>query len=308
MSTIPPRARALLRQASQTASANKRTAAEQLYRQIITEFPDVADGWVGLAQVITNAQEKRVALERALALEPGHNDALDGLQRLDGTGITPTVVPPSAPVAYMAQPDPPPPVNEPLPLAPTPFGTPEPVAQAADTEELVQYCRTHPTVRTNLRCYSCGKLICNRCAKHTPVGWRCNTCIYEAQEVFFNAEPVHYLLAFMVSGFLALIGSFIVPLIGYFTIFLAAGVGTLIGRVAFRLAGRRRGRYLPHTIAAAVVIGGLIPTLVVLLISALATGLSGDAGFLGSSLLSFSLVWRGLYVVLAAGSAYYQVR
>lgn len=304
MSTIPPRARALLRQASQTASANKRTAAEQLYRQIVNEFPDVADGWVGLAQVVTNADEKRVALERALALDPNHNDAL----RLGGTGITPEVVTPSAPPMSFAQSDPPALVNEPLPPAPTPFGTPEPIAQAADTEELVLYCRTHPTVRTNLRCYSCGKLICNRCAKHTPVGWRCNTCIYEAQEVFFNAEPIHYLLAFIASGFLALIGSFIVPLIGYFTIFLAAGVGTLIGRVAFRLAGGRRGRYLPHTVAAAVVFGGLIPTLAVLLISALATGISGDAGFLGSSLLSFSLVWRGLYVVLAAGSAYYQVR
>ena len=305
MSTIPPRARALLRQAIQTASANKRTAAEQLYRQIVNEFPDVADGWVGLAEVVNDVDEKRVALERALALEPGHNGAIEGLNQLDGTGTTPA--PWSSPLAPGNAAASPPSVA-PLPPAPTPFSTPEPTPQAADTEELVQYCRTHPTVRTSLRCYSCGKLICNRCAKHTPVGWRCNTCIYEAQEVFFNAEAIHYVVAFVVSAILALIGSFIVPLIGYFTIFLAAGVGTLIGRVAFRLAGRRRGRYLPHTVAAAVVLGGIIPTLLVLLLSALATGLSGDLGFLGSSLASFSLVWRGLYVVLAAGSAYYQVR
>ncbi|MBP8001892.1 MAG: hypothetical protein KA314_23275 [Chloroflexi bacterium] len=297
MSSLSPRARALLRQAAQTAAANKRSAAEQLYRQIVQEFPDLAEGWVGLADVLTNLTEKQAAYQQALAINPNHPQALEGQERLaNGTikgNSTPTpdvLSPPQYPSA---------PAELFSPAPPAPFQA----SQASD-EEVVLYCSTHPNVRTNLRCYSCGKLICSRCARHTPVGWRCNTCIHEAQEVFFNAEAIHYFLAFISSAIVAALGGLIVPMIGYFTIFLAAGMGTLIGRVAFRLTGRRRGRYLPHTVAAAIVIGGLLPALFVFLASLAVLGLTGDGFFLGR----FDLVWRVVYVILAAGSAYYQVR
>ncbi len=298
MSPIPPRARALLRQASQTAAANKRTAAEQLYRQIIDEFPQVAEAWIGLAEVTPELGEKRLAYQQALAVAPGHETVVQALNDLDN-GLDP------APVVTLAPPHPQPTIPKPtatsLPPAPTPF-TRQPAAASAKPaaeDELLLFCSTHPDVRTNLRCYSCGKLICSRCARHTPVGWRCNTCIYEAQEIFFNAEFIHYGLAFIGSAVLAGIGGFIVPFIGWFTIFLAAGAGTLIGRVAFQLTGRRRGRYLPHTVAAAVVIGGLLPAAIALL-----AALAFEGAFLGG----FSLIWRIIYVALAAGSAFYQVR
>jgi hypothetical protein len=279
----------MLRQASQTAAANKRTAAEQLYRQIIDEFPEVPDGWVGLADVLNDPDEQRAAYERALALDASHTAAINGLKKLNNEFV------PDEP-SPLPTPTPAPVISEPIqpiapPPAPQPFNTPSFAPQPpTDDEALVLYCSTHPDVRTNLRCYSCGKLICSRCARHTPVGWRCNTCIYEAQEVFFNAEPVHYVVAFLGSAILGGIGGIFVPLIGWFTLFLAAGVGTLIGRVAFRLTGRRRGRYLPHTVAAAVVIGGLTPALISLLFT-----------------LNIPL-WGLIYSGLAAASAFYQVR
>jgi len=300
MSPIPPRARALLRQASQTAAANKRTAAEQLYRQIIDEFPQVAEGWIGLAEVSSELTDKRSAYEQALRVEPDHETAIQALSDLDN-GLEPALVVTLAPP--LPTPGGPKPVAESptttLPPAPTPF-TSQPAAAPIPEpdEELVLFCSTHPGVRTNLRCYSCGKLICSRCARHTPVGWRCSTCIYEAQEVFFNAEPIHYVLAFVGSAVLGGIGGFIVPFIGWFTIFLAAGMGTLIGRAAFRLTGKRRGRYLPHIVAAAVVVGGLLPAVLSFLLA-----LFGLA-FLDN----FGLIWPIIYVALAAGSAFYQVR
>lgn len=303
MSPIPPRARAMLRQASQTAAANKRTAAEQLYRQIIDEFPEVPDGWVGLADVLSDPDEQRATYERALALDATHTGAINGLKKLNNE-----FVPDESP--SIPTPTPAPVLSEPVkpaapPPAPQPFNNPSFAPQPpTDDEALVLYCSTHPDVRTNLRCYSCGKLICSRCARHTPVGWRCNTCIYEAQEVFFNAEAVHYVVAFIVSGILGAIGGIIVPLIGWLTLFLAAGTGTLIGRVAFRLTGRRRGRYLPHVVAAAVIMGGLLPALLSVLVTFAAVSITGEVGFWGS----FDVVWRLVYVGLAAVSAFYQVR
>lgn len=304
MSPIPPRARAMLRQASQTAAANKRTAAEQLYRQIIDEFPELPDGWVGLADVLNDPDAQRAAYEHALALDSSHTEAINGLKKLNNEYVPdePLLAPEPTPLVVS---EPIKPVVSPAPPAPQPFNTPSYAPQRpTDDEALVLYCSTHPDVRTNLRCYSCGKLICSRCARHTPVGWRCNTCIYEAQEVFFNAEAVHYIVAFIVSGILGAIGGIIVPLIGWLTLFLAAGVGSLIGRIAFRLTGRRRGRYLPHIVAAAVVIGGLMPALLSVLVTFAAVSITGEVGFWGS----FDIIWRLIYVGLAAVSAFYQVR
>lgn len=305
MVVIPPRARTLLRQAAQTAAANKRAAAEQLYRQIIREFPQVADGWVGLAEVIGDESEKRRVLEHALTLEPEHREAQQQLYLLDHPEADPPALENEnrSPI-LVEQADAPSSDGGDLPPAPIPFGTLEPMPQAADDEELIFYCATHPSVRTNLRCYSCGKLICSRCSRHTPVGWRCNTCIHEAQEVYFNAETAHYLLAFFASTFIAGIGGFIVPIVGFFTIFLAAGIGSIIGRVAFRLTGRRRGRYLPHTVAAAVVVGGLMPGILAFLLSLLLVTFTGEMSFLSS----FNFFWRAVYVALAASAAFYQVR
>ncbi|MCA9920662.1 MAG: tetratricopeptide repeat protein, partial [Anaerolineales bacterium] len=46
-----PRVRSLLRQANKVAESGKKAAAEQLYRQILEEAPDVAEAWYGLGQV-----------------------------------------------------------------------------------------------------------------------------------------------------------------------------------------------------------------------------------------------------------------
>ena len=74
--------------------------------------------------------------------------------------------------------------------------------------------------------------------------------------------------------------------------FVAAAVGTLIGTATFYAVGRRRGRYLPQTVAAMVVVG-------------VAPAILGSLVF---SLGSFSAVWLIVYVVLATSSAYYRMR
>jgi hypothetical protein len=115
--------------------------------------------------------------------------------------------------------------------------------------------------------------------------------VREAQDVFFTAGPIDYLLAGLAALVLGVLAGFLVPRLGFFVIFLAPAAGTLIGRLAFRAARRRHGRWLPHLVGAMVIFGGLLPALPWLL-----------------NLQLGGLLWPGLYVFLATGAAYYQVR
>lgn len=282
-----PRLRSLLRQAERAAASGKRAAAQQLYEEILDEAPQNVEALLGLAAVTRDETEQQALYEQVLELEPKNETAEAALQ--DGSGPQAMSVPnssvaegeetlrPATEVIEAAPPEP----AETSPLLPDAYG---------ETETL--FCYRHPDRPTGLRCYSCGRPICMKCAKRTPVGYRCPVCIREAQDVFFTARPLDYVLAAVVALVLGLLAGAIVPRLGFFVIFLAPAVGTGIGRLAFRAAGRRHGRWLAPLVAAMVVIGGLLPFL-----PALLGGLS-----------LFGLLWPGLYLFLATGSAYYQVR
>lgn len=158
----------------------------------------------------------------------------------------------------------------------------------------VLYCANHPGRQTHLRCNRCGKPICTNCAKRTPVGYRCPECIREQEDAYYNAIPLDYLITVLIALPLSIIAGYIAPLIGFFVIFLAAGVGTLIGRLVLWAIGRRRGRWIPLMVGVLVVIGAAVPYLLALL----------D----GTILLSIRLLWTGVYIVMASGAAYYQMR
>jgi hypothetical protein len=147
-------------------------------------------------------------------------------------------------------------------------------------------CANHPQRKTNLRCNSCGRPICMACANSTPVGYRCPQCIREREEVFYNATFFDYVIAAFSALIISTLAGMIVPWLGFFVIFLAAIAGSFIGRLVFRLAGRRRGRWLPHLVATMIVVGAL-------------------PGFL---LYGGSWIWIALYLFLATGAAYYQMK
>ncbi|MDT8307350.1 MAG: hypothetical protein RRC07_15560 [Anaerolineae bacterium] len=282
-----PRLRALLRQADRAAASGKRAAARQLYEEILDEAPQSVEALLGLAGVAREETEQQALYEQVLELEPENEIATVALS--DGSGPEASGAPdspPVQPVEVVAVPSEvvevtPADAVEVPPLLPEAYG---------ETETLV--CYRHPDRPTGLRCYTCGRPICMKCAKRTPVGYRCPECIREAQDVFFTARPLDYVVAAVVTLILGLLAGSIVPRLGFFVIFLAPAVGTGIGRLAFRAAGRRRGRWLAQLVAAMVVVGGLLPFLPMLL----------------SGISLFGLLWPGLYLFLATGAAYYQVR
>lgn len=317
MTMTSPRVRALLRQARRTEDSGKRAAAEQLYRQILDEEPRAVEAWLGLARVGQGKDERENALHQALALDPDNDEARQLLgdpdatkeqpaDRRDGTGVADPFsqsrsLLEEATARTRAMGGEEEDTKERSARAATtvervssPTEAPQDAGETAIVDgETVLYCYRHPNRQTGLRCITCNRPICMSCAKHTPVGYRCPQCIREAQDVFFSAGFLDYAIVAVVTLVLAVIAGLIAPRLGFFVIFIGPAAGTLIGRLAFRVARRRHGRYLPQLVAALVAVGGL-------LLPALSL-LSG-----GGSL--FGLLWPLVYVFLATGAAYYQVK
>jgi hypothetical protein len=326
MDISEPRLRSLLRQADRVAEAGKLAAAESLYRQIIEEAPQAEAAWIGLAQVVQDPAEKESAYARALDLAPANAAAQAGLAVLRGgsagadpapddgdpfsasrswleeatrrqDGAAREQAPPAVTLSdadgkdgYVAGTTA---VSDP-PSPPTP-------ATQTDSHELV--CYRHPDRATALRCYKCANPICGHCAIKTPVGYLCPTCNREAEDAFFNARPLDYLIAPLVALPLSLAAGFLVTRIGtgfffiLLMIFIGGAVGGLIGRLSKRAVGGRRGRYLPRVVAAMVVLGVVIPALPIVLFV-----LFGNSGAF------FALLGPGIFLFTAASAAYYQMK
>lgn len=165
------------------------------------------------------------------------------------------------------------------------------------THAPLSYCANHPDRETNLRCNRCGKLICSKCAIHTPTGYRCEECLRGQQKVFDTAQSQDYVLAFLVAGLLSYIGSLLASRIGFFTIFLAPAAGSLIAEAVRRVVNRRRSPALYRVAVVAIGVGALPALLPPLLFIFLGGGLGA----------LFSLIWPLLYLAVASSTAYYRL-
>lgn len=284
-----PRLRTLLTQADRNASYGKNTAAETMYRQILNDAPDAEEAWAGLAGVVTDPAEKRAAYERALALAPDLPAAVAGLAVLDARPVPPEVAAALAPAEESAAPVP--------SLVSTAAERPAPVV------EDVPYalaCYRHPERSTSLRCYNCNRPICISCANKTPVGYICPECQREMEDAFYNNKLTDYLVAALVSlpisllvGYL-LVRFFAGGFIFFLLIFFVGGaVGGFIARITKRAIGGRRGRYLPALVVAMMVVGLALPA---------------AWAFLLGGLSLFSIIGLGIYLFVAGGAAYWQMR
>ncbi|CAG0935913.1 hypothetical protein TFLX_04767 [Thermoflexales bacterium] len=164
------------------------------------------------------------------------------------------------------------------------------------------YCHYHPSIETELRCNKCGRYICPKDAVRTPVGYRCKGCVKEQQDVFFNATPIDYGVAAVVSFVLSFIAALIVPSLGFFAIFGAPIAGAVISEGVRLVNRKRRGRYIWAVVMACMIVTAAMRVFSMPEVQwALALGLSseGAAQLLGG--LALSLVWMIVYLVIAGG-------
>lgn len=164
------------------------------------------------------------------------------------------------------------------------------------------YCANHPNTETNLRCNRCEKLICSKCAVHTPTGYRCKDCVRSQQKVFETSQWFDFPLGFIFAAVVSYLGSLIAPRLGFFVLFLAPFVGIGIAEGARFVTRKRRSKALFRTITAGALIGGL-PLLVQQLITLFLFLPQMEFSF-G---LLFSSIWHVAYVIIVTSSVYYRI-
>ncbi len=179
-------------------------------------------------------------------------------------------------------------------------------APAEETVPGVLYCANHPTVETGLRCATCNKPICAKCAKRTPTGYRCKECISGIQKNFDTSQWYDYPVAFTIAGVLALVGSFVATLIGFFIVFLAPVIGVVISEVIRFVTRRRRSNTLFKVAAAGTALGSLAFVIVALFGMVFFSAGARSGSFLTSGLIS--LVFQGIYAFTVTSTVYYRLR
>ena len=183
------------------------------------------------------------------------------------------------------------------------------------------YCPRHPGVETYLRCNKCGRPICTKCAKQTPVGYRCADCIGAQQQTFFkDFRPVYYVIAAAVALPLSCAGGVVVPMLGWwFAAILGPLVGSGIAELARLAIKRQRGKYTWLVVCGCIILG-VFPVFLIPLLSLVGLTLfaappgATDPESIGSTIAAgllggaFSLIPLGVYVVTAVGAAYWRLR
>lgn len=160
-------------------------------------------------------------------------------------------------------------------------------SSAANVQDGTLYCANHPSTETLLRCNRCEKPICLKCAKLTDVGYRCNDCLRNVQDNYFNAESndnlIAFAVAFGVTFFSAPIAGLIISLFGLLfgvliALLVGSGAGGALAQIIRSAVGKRRGRNLRYFALAGIIFGcllgigagailiGFVPNLITLLV------------------------------------------
>lgn len=160
-----------------------------------------------------------------------------------------------------------------------------------------------PEEAAQLRCNRCNKPITPATAILTETGYRCAECVREQQRAFDTTKKLDPYLGFAIAAAISFAGSWLAGLLGFFTIFVAPGVGTLITNAVRLAVNRRRSKALNNAVLVGAILGALP-----LLIREILPLLSGSGPLITGGISLLPLVWRAVYATLVSSSAYAQAR
>ena len=163
--------------------------------------------------------------------------------------------------------------------------------------------KENPDEAIQLRCNRCNKPITPATAILTETGYRCADCVREQQRVFDTTRKLDPVLGFVVAALISFGGSWLAGILGFLTILVAPGVGTLITNAVRLVVNRRRGKSLNQAILVGAIVGALP-----LLIMEVLPLLSGSGPLLTGRVSLLPLIWRAVYAALVSSSAYAQAR
>jgi hypothetical protein len=121
--------------------------------------------------------------------------------------------------------------------------------------------------------------------------------------MFETAIAQDYVLGAIVAGGLSFLGSLVIPLLSWFTIFVTPIAGVIIAEATRLATRRRRARALFLVIAGAVVLGSLPVLLFNLGLWLAYLSQMGAAG--GAPI--YQMIWRGVYTMVITSTVYYRL-
>lgn len=295
---MDPKLRTLLKQGDRAARLGKTQAAEDVYRQVVAQFPDSAEAWLKLSQVASLEEERVASFQRAQELDPelavtaGSVGSIATPAESGASSDLDAIMSESRQWFEQATAS-----NHKLETLPraAPGQSKEPVPQVDVMPSDQAYpCFYHPNRETTLRCNRCDKPICTRCAVKTPVGYRCKECVKDQQSSFYSALWYDYILALIVTIPLAVIAAFFIPGVGWLTIFVSPFAGMVIAEAVRLVVRKRRGRWIPLVVSLGIILGSA-PIII--------------NRVWGNQLYTLeSLLWHGVFLVILIGSTFYRVK
>jgi hypothetical protein len=212
--------------------------ARRLLKKATQQMPYNVEAWLGLAGVVESLEEKQRCFSKVLALAPNNSEAQAGLAL----------------------------VEQKLAAQPVKSSPPSSEADVTEADVDLVFCYRHPQVETALRCNRCNKPICPKCARRTPVGFRCPDCIREQEDKYYSGGNLDYLIAAAITFPLSLIAAglftFLLSGLWFFwsimiSFFVAPAIAGFIAEAVRRGVGRRRSRYLGRIVAACLILATL---------------------------------------------------
>jgi len=118
-------------------------------------------------------------------------------------------------------------------------------------------CSFHPGVETEVSCMECGRYICPKDMKLTPVGYKCPVCSKPARSQYIYIKPKQALYGALAGAAVAFAGAWILS--GFRLSFFLMGLfwGMAVGEAVRRGSGGHRGQSVALIGSVCVVVGGL---------------------------------------------------
>jgi hypothetical protein len=130
--------------------------------------------------------------------------------------------------------------------------------EATEVDDDALHCYRHPDRETRLRCRTCDRPICSKCAIQTPVGFRCPEDGKPKNDPFTTFKPQQLVLAVLVAIGGGTIAGIIANQVGFFSIVISFFAGAFIVEAEDRVVGLKRGPRIIGIVMAGILAGALL--------------------------------------------------
>lgn len=182
-------------------------------------------------------------------------------------------------------------------------------------EDGLYYCWRHRKVTTRLRCGRCEKPICPKCTRMGPTGARCVECASNRTQHIYKVHAGHLILTFLAAAIFSIIAVPIIQRAGFYLLFFAPVIGTVLGKGIVFVTRGKRGPVLAWAATAGAILGALIgalPELLVLLSLSqvqgqMAPGSAASAMQVQMSMIS-ELAYAVIYLAIVIPALWYWIK